>query len=150
MSAIRSVMASWTEPPNTPEWRSLQPHSTYIYRTSTLSLHDNNSNCAIWSQLAGRYETYVVKSTVKKVSWPQGRSSRCPSDHKWCRVWFCPASSCQRCRHSPRLSGKCLFGQTQAHPGPQSPIPPSLQSRIWYWWEAPVLNGKENKHNQTN
>lgn len=29
MRVIRSVMASWTEPPNTPECRSLSEHSTY-------------------------------------------------------------------------------------------------------------------------
>lgn len=71
-------------------------------------------------------------------SSPPWRSSRFLSVRRWCRVWSCPANSCQRCRHSQRLLRKCLYEQTPVHPGPPIQTPPCPRSRIWCWWEAPA------------
>lgn len=76
--------------------------------------------------------------SLTKQNPPQWKSSRFLSDHRWYRVWFFPASSCQRCRHSPHLSRRCLFERRPAHLGPQIQIPPCPRSRIWCWREAPA------------
>ena len=142
-------MASWTEPPNTPECRSFSQQFTLKDENKLLwwcaASKRNFAECRITDVLL-HHSIFVgpqfnrlflkVKHCINRTP-PQWRSSRFLSDHRWCRVWSCPASSCQRCKRSPRLLRRCLFEITLAHPGPQIQTPPSPRSRTWYWWEAP-------------
>lgn len=59
ISLIKSVMASWTDPPNTPECRSLHPHCTFKYE-------ETNATFSVWSQtsphnISGLYKKKTVQ-----------------------------------------------------------------------------------------
>lgn len=137
-------MASWTEPPNTPECRSLQPHSTFKLKKQIMLIRHPSRHAEYIHGILNHSKSINIKQHSNQSS-PPWRSSRFLSVRRWCRVWFCPANSCQRCRHSRRLLRKCLYEQTPVHPGPPSQTPPCPRSRIWCWWEAPAAWGDGEK-----